>query len=379
MKFRTVCPGWLSPVPLACAIAMAAPAAQAQIQATATLSNLSVKVIDLNTADKIKPLATWGGDVFVQADGSSLPVSAVMGPTTGVLPEAPFSTGTYGGRRISLSTTLGDAALADATHLNGVYISNDSYLYTGRAINPATGLMTNYVDQIDSRYTYVSSTMGQTLSSGHVYGNAEGTPTLTLTLAPGTLATVSGDLLTSVTTDSRWLKSFAQAVGLNPDSVGEWGSAIANVRANFEFFLENVTVASNPNGGSSTSSNSDAMGLSASAQFNTAGVVGWDTDGVPDVMRASSEVKQGFSLVAQNWTNQDMVYNFYMTQAATVSIDGTERSYSQNRIWDLASGVPADVVTPPVTNIPEPGTWMLMGMGLGAVVWASRRRSQPAA
>jgi hypothetical protein len=34
-----------------------------------------------------------------------------------------------------------------------------------------------------------------------------------------------------------------------------------------------------------------------------------------------------------------------------------------------------DVVTPPVPNIPEPGTWMLMAMGMAGVVWARQRRS----
>lgn len=374
MKFRIHQRGRLSTAPLACALAMAAPLAHAQVQATASLSNLNVKVMDLNTADKVKPSATWGGALSVPADASTLPIGAVTGTSTGTLPQLPFSTGTYGRNQISLSTTLGDAALAQATTLPGVYISNDTYESQGRAINPDTGLMTNYVDRIDSRYTSVYTTLGQSVASGFQNEGSDA-PIITLTLAPGTLAIVSGNVLASVSTDSRWLTSFGQAVGLNTALVDQWGSLSGDVRANIDLVLENITVVSNPNGGSSTSNNNEVFNASVGEAFNTAGVTARDTSGLTDVQRVTSTANPSFSMVAQNWGTQEMVFVLHMQLGAAVTLDGLERQYTTQRVWNLDSGTPVDVVPPPVPNIPEPGTWMMMGLGLGGVAWACRRRS----
>ena len=89
----------------------------------------------------------------------------------------------------------------------------------------------------------------------------------------------------------------------------------------------------------------------------------------------TSTFSRSFSLVVQNWSTEDMVFNLNMLQTATVDINGRYSNYQTTRNWDLASGVPVDVVTPPVPNIPEPGTWMLMAMGMAGVAWARQRRS----
>jgi PEP-CTERM motif len=373
MKFRTVRPGWQSPVTLACALALAAPLAQAQVQATATLSNLSVTVQDLNTADKIKPAATWGGELHVPQDGSLLPMASVLGGEPASLVTNAYSTGSYGQGQISLNTTLGAEALQNAKELPGVYTYQRNELYEGRAVNPATGLMTRYVDVVDETYVSVYSQLGQGVASG--YGSEDlGYPLVTLTLAPGTLAVVSGDMLASVTTDSRWLNSFAQQLGMQTVNTGYTDGLLASVSSRIDLNLENFSVVPGPNGGSTTTRQFDATTVETNDQFDTDGDPVW-SESTQDPLSVTSTYGKSFSLVVQNWSNQDMVFNLNMTQAVAVNIDGRYSNYQSTRNWDLASGVPVDGVTPPVPNIPEPGTWMLMAMGMAGVVWARQRRS----
>lgn len=374
MKFRTVRPGWHSPVALACALALAAPLAHAQIQSTATLSNLSVRVQDLNTTDKVKPAATWGGELHVQQDGSLVPMAGVLGGEPVSLATNAYSTGTYGQGRISLNTTLGAEALQNAKELPGVFAYQRNDSYEGRAVNPDTGLLTRYVEAVDDTYVSVYSQVGQTLESG--YGSEDlGYPLATLTLAPGTLAVVSGDMLASVTTDSRWLSSFAQQLGMKTVNTSYLDELNATVLSRISLTLENFSVVPGPNGGSTTTRQFDTAGVDTSDLF--------DTDGDPissestqDPLAVTSTYGRSFSLVVQNWTTQDMVFNLNMWQTASVDINGRYSNYQTTRTWDLASGVPVDVVTPPVPNIPEPGTWMLMAMGMAGVVWARQRRAQ---
>ena len=373
--FRTVCPGWLSPVVWACALAMSAPVAHAQVQATATLSNLNVRVIDVNTTDKIKAAATWGGALSAPYDNSPVLLTDVFAAGTQSLTEAPFASATFGGGNIRMTTTLAQNDLAQVAALPGVYISNNSYEYAGRAINPDTGLMTSYVDRINSNYTNVYVTLGQSLVSGY-NNDSVSLPYTTLTLTPGTVAVVSGDMLTSVTTDSRWLAAFAQQVGLPAESGYNWGALTANVSASVDVTLERMDVVSNPTGGSTTTSDFHRAEISSNDAFDTSGVIYRNISEQTDPQNATTSMSQSFSMVVQNLGSQDMVFNLNLLQSVTTLLNGTHSSYSTERIWDLSTGVPVDVVTPPVPNIPEPGTWMLMGMGLAGVAWARRRQTQ---
>jgi PEP-CTERM motif len=332
-----------------------------------------VTVQDLNTADKIKPAATWGGELHVPQDGSLLPMASVLGGEPASLVTNAYSTGSYGQGQISLNTTLGAEALQNAKELPGVYTYQRNELYEGRAVNPATGLMTRYVDVVDETYVSVYSQLGQGVASG--YGSEDlGYPLVTLTLAPGTLAVVSGDMLASVTTDSRWLNSFAQQLGMQTVNTGYTDGLLASVSSRIDLNLENFSVVPGPNGGSTTTRQFDATTVETNDQFDTDGDPVW-SESTQDPLSVTSTYGKSFSLVVQNWSNQDMVFNLNMTQAVAVNIDGRYSNYQSTRNWDLASGVPVDGVTPPVPNIPEPGTWMLMAMGMAGVVWARQRRS----
>jgi hypothetical protein len=146
------------------------------------------------------------------------------------------------------------------------------------------------------------------------------------------------------------------------------------VSSRIDLNLENFSVVPGPNGGSTTTRQFDATTVETSDQFDTDGDPVW-SESTQDPLSVTSTYGKSFSLVVQNWSNQDMVFNLNMTQAVVVNIDGRYSNYQSTRNWDLASGVPVDVVTPPVPNIPEPGTWMLMAMGMAGVVWARQRRS----
>lgn len=358
---------------LACALALAMPMAHAQIQATATLSNLSVRVQDLNTTDQIKPAATWGSDLHVQEDGTLLPMASVLSGPPVSLATNPYSTGTYGQGQISLNTTLGAEALQNVQALPGVYAYQRDDIYEGRAVNPATGLMTRYVDVVKDQYVSVYTKVGQTVESG--FGSEDlGYPMATLTLAPGTVAVVSGDMLASVTTDSRWLSSFAQQLGMQTVNTGYWDELTATVTSRINMNLENYSTVPGPNGGSTTTRQYDSTSIDTSDRFDTDGDPVW-SESTQDPLAVTSTFSRSFSLVVQNWSTEDMVFNLNMLQTATVDINGRYSNYQTTRNWDLASGVPVDVVTPPVPNIPEPGTWMLMAMGMAGVAWARQRRS----
>lgn len=375
MKFRNVYPGWWRPLPLACALAMSAPAAQADIQSSATLSKLSVKVIDLNTADKIKPSATWGGSLITVNTGEAFDMAAVSAPGTQALPESGFANLSYGAGKLSTGVALGSDALAQSTSLPGVYVSNSQYDWTGRAINPDTGLMTSYTDRYATYNTSVYSSFGQSVQSGYPVSDTEQAFT-SLTLSAGTVAVVSGELLVSVTTDSTWLQNFGnQVASASPDG-GPWGYLQATVASSIELSLHRVTLVSNPNGGSTTTDEYQSANASASDMFGADGVLYRDTSGLADPQHATTLMKQSFSLVVQNAGTQDAVFDVNLLQTSTVFLEGYRSRGSMTRVWDLASGVPVDATTPPVPNIPEPGTWMLMGMGLSGVAWARRRRTQ---
>jgi hypothetical protein len=201
-------------------------------------------------------------------------------------------------------------------------------------------------------------------------------PSSSLTLAPGTLAIVSGDVLTSVTTDSRWLSALGQQLNLPTDNIGSWNDLTATASATFSMSAEAVDVVSGPNGGSTTSSAFQGAEVQAVDAFDRNGVLYRTLTDSVDPQNVTSSFNQTISLVVQNWSTQDMVFNLKLMQTATIVLSGSHSNYTSEHVWDLASGVPVDVTTPPVPNIPEPGTWMLMGLGMGGVAWARRRQTQ---
>jgi PEP-CTERM motif len=361
MKFRTVRPGWHSPVTLACALALAAPLAHAQIQATATLSNLSVRVQDLNTSDRIKPTATWGGALYLAQDGSVLPATSVLTGPVISLPESPYSTGTLGQSQVSMNTTLGAAALENARELPGVYVYQRNDLYSGFAVNPDTGVVTRYVDEVDETYASAYISLGQSAQSGFGSDTA-----LTLTLAPGTLAVVSGDMFTSVTTDSRWLSTLGQQLGFPPSGTGSMNDLNGQVTASIELLLEGLSVVSDPNGGSNTTRTVEGALAMITDEFNANGLR-YRTAESADPLSVNSALSKSFAMVVQNWGTEEMVYTLNFMQRTALTLSGSYTDTKATRNWDLGWTVP---------TIPEPGTWLLMALGMAGVAWAGQRRTQ---
>jgi PEP-CTERM motif len=240
---------------------------------------------------------------------------------------------------------------------------------SGQDVNPGTGLLMTYQDVYTQRNTQVNldgtgshySFQSREEEFGTTYDSFA-----TVTLSPGTLLMVRGLATVSTRADSQSLVDALAQAGYSTDDA----TLNATVSASHvlelsrgETFTEN---AGGPGGGAYDNQYS-RFALQGDTYFSNRGIAYLPED-APLMLREDSTSTEMFTAY-ENFSDQEVTLSLLYQQSVRVNVQGNLYSQTVTRYW----GDVVDVPTAPV--IPEPGTWALMGLGLGAVALARRRQT----
>jgi PEP-CTERM motif len=351
------------------------PHAHAQISASTSLTGLQFQLFDLNTSDSVTPYANIDGFLEsslygMPSDGEpwgTTPYSALQNGSGSLL-----ATGTNGAVAVGADLVSGNVQFSAAdinSPSNQQTFETYSYTLSGQEVNPETGLLTQYQDVYTQRNTQVTL---DSAGSHYTYRSFEdefGTSYdsfAKVTLSPGTLLMVRGMATVNTRADSQTLvDALTQAGYSNEDA-----SLSASVSASHvlelavgESFNDN---AGGPGGGTYDNQYS-RFALQGDTFFSNRGISGLPED-TPLMLREDSTSTEMFTAF-ENFSDQEVTLTLLYQQIVRVNVQGNLYSQTVDRYW----GSVVDVPTAPV--IPEPGTWALMGLGMGAVALARRRKT----
>ena len=352
------------------------PHAQAQISASASLTGLQFQLFDLNTSDSVTPYANIDGFLEstlygVQVDGDGWGTTSYSALQNGS--GSFLATSANGAVSVGAGTVTSSLQFT-AEDINSPFHQQtyDNYSYTlwGQEVNPETGLLTQYQDLHTFRTTQVNLDANgahYTYRSvedefGSSYDNFA-----RVTLSPGTLLMVRGLARVDTRADSQSLVDALARAGYNADeaTLGATVSAAhaLELMATGETFSDNV----GGTGGATFDNKFSQFNVEANTNFSSRGIAGLPED-APLMLREDSTSTEMFAAY-ENFSDQEVTLNLLYQQNVRVNVQGSLYSQSVSRTW----GDVVDVPTAPV--IPEPGTWALMGLGLGAVALARRRQT----
>lgn len=347
----------------------------AQLSASASLTGLQFQLFDLNTSDGITPYANFDG--FLESSLYGMPAEGETWGTT------PYSTLQSGGGSLLATAANGAVAVGATTVTSNVQFTAadinspfhqqtyDGYVYTqsGQAVNPGTGLLMTYQDVYTQRTTQVNL-------DGHgvhyTFRNFEDEfgPTYEsfarVTLSPGSMLLVSGLATLETRADSQVLVDALTQAGFASGNGSLSGlvsaSHVLELSAG-ETFNDNV----GGTGGGTYDNQFNRVALRGETFFSPLGISGQFEDS-PSMLGGNSASTELFTSF-ENFSDQEVTLTLLYEQTVRVNVQGNLYSETVTRYW----GDVVDVPTAPV--IPEPGTWALMGLGLGAVALARRRQT----
>lgn len=373
---------------LMCLGLQASAQAQDALSASTSLNNLRIRLIDLAPNDGVAPsisvngvslsLSTdqtpWGGDpvswVWVQdsptavLSPTSLSLQDAFNPATPsvVVQDTVAGTSATMGNSWTASTALTGEALANSPAQAMQYVTN---IPNTPRFDPATGGLIWGTETV-TRDELVRS------SAAAVSNQATYTPDTgeepTFTLSANTLMVLEGTATVSAQIDKARVDSFMGT--LSPDStMTGWAQAqvlMALGVGGYDYMSPGTTLETN---------RLQEQQLSAGLAFDASGAFSQrSSDGSYLLFDPSEQSVDGivtasgartFALSYANGSSSDALVYFYINQSAVVS----EQLVTAGNVEVTFT---PDV--PTVPNIPEPGTWAQMGLGLLGLVAAVRHR-----
>jgi PEP-CTERM motif len=362
--------------------------AQDAFSASASLNNLRIRLIDLAPNDGVTPsISVNGTSLSLSADQTPWggnPVSwvwlqdspaAVTSPTSVSLQDA-FSPATPSlavqGTVAGTSATVGNSWTA-SSRLSAEVLANSpvqtvQYVTTNPntpRFDPATGALI-WGTETTTREELVRSNTAAV--SSQVTYNPETGEEPTFTLSANTLMVLEGTATVSAQIDKGRVDSFMST--LSPDSALKgWAQAQMVMALGTGSYV-------NPTPGTSLDTTRTwEQHLSAGLAFDPSGAFSQRSgNGSYELFDPSEQTADGivtasgsrtFALSYANGASADALVYFYMSQSAVVSEElvtagNVEVTFTPN--------------LPTVPNIPEPGTWAQMGLGLMAMIAAVRHR-----
>jgi PEP-CTERM motif len=351
------------------------PHVHAQISASASLTGLQFQLFDLNTSDDITPYANING--YLESALYGVPAEGETWGTT-TYTALQNSSGSLLATANNGSVAVGAGTVSSNVQFTAEDINSpfhrqtyENYFYTlsGQDVNPGTGLLTNYQDVYTQQTTQVNldgtgshySFQSREEEFGTTYDSFA-----TVTLSPGTMLMVRGLATVSTRADSQSLVDALAQAGYSTYETSLTASVLAShvlELSRGETFTEN---AGGPGGGA-YDNQFNRVALQGNTSFSNWGISGLPED-APLMLREDSTSTELFTSY-ENFSDQDVTLTLLYEQVVRVNVQGTMYNQTVTRYW----GDVVDVPTAPV--IPEPGTWALMGLGLGAVALARRRQT----
>jgi hypothetical protein len=356
--------------------------------ASVAVNGLRYRLIDLDPNDGIAPSLTlnggWSGSAL--AYGSAEPIATLTSPYL-FGTQAPFTTSVDSGTLEFGSDHLLVSSSLSAGSLNVSPSYTNTYTYYNAPIDSTKyqGVEQTYVYSSGSAYQGVGlASVGVT--SGDPASINDAVRNLTAVLSPKTLLVIEGTIDSSVTANRAALMAAGAAIpGANPEdplatvvdqsfngkgrSAVDLSISLASVAADegaFDSQFGNTTVSTV---GFSQGVNFDEKGFIVGGAYDEYG--SWVPTYNSNDVTATLSTSKPFLLSLANTGTKDRL--------ADLSVQGTasnEQSFNGAVTSQKLVEVPYGAnYYNPGSNVPEPGTYMLMGLGLVGLTLAKRRRS----